>query len=98
MMSEFSSIHFEIGSMRVVSTKSPFHGAAVSGCVTPAARAHANAFFMSASEYSPLFRGSYTKYAERLMLSGSLNTSHASTRRSRPNRRITPCTYGRSES
>src|SRR4051812_37128818 len=98
MTSELSSMYAVIGDNLVGSTQSPIHGAAVNGCDGFTARAHANAFLRRIKESAGLFGGSYAMYAGLLVLSGSLNTSHATTRRSLANRPTTPCTYPRSRS
>src|SRR3954462_5219187 len=98
MTSELSSMYAVIGESFVGSTQSPIHGAAVNGCDGFTARAHANAFRNKINDSAGLFGGSYAMYAGLLVLSGSLNTSHAITLRSFANLPTTPCTYPRRRS
>ena len=91
-MSELSSMYAVKGGMLVGSIQSPLHGAAVSGCEGFISRAHTYALRSRMNECASFSGGSYAKYAGRFVLSGSLNTSQATTRRSFAKCPTTPCT------
>src|SRR4029453_19154279 len=73
--------------------QSPFHTPLVNGCVAPASRAHRKTCGSSVSTRCTLSAGSCEAYDPPLVLSGSFQTSHASTRSSLPNALTTPFTY-----